>query len=66
MDGERREHIEELCYLGVELWRLMYVSPSAWEFGQWDSSSGLGYIVVFPVLLQDDDQAAPRKLFWIR
>ena len=64
---QRENHLYELCKVGVELRALMSSNPSTWEFGVWDeirgSQSGYGYIMVFPTLLQDDEQAAPRRLF---
>ena len=65
-NNEQEGHIYELCYLGVELWRLMSSSPSTWAFGEWDKpQSRLEFIMVFPTLLQDDEQAAPRRIFRI-
>jgi hypothetical protein len=63
---QRESHIYELCNLGAEIWRLMASSPSTWEFGAWDEpQSRLGFIMVFPTLLQDEEQAAPRRIFRI-
>jgi hypothetical protein len=65
-NNAREAHLYDLCYLGVELWRLMSASPSTWGFGEWETpKSRLGLIVVFPTLLQDDEQAAPRRIFRI-
>ncbi|KAH0563501.1 hypothetical protein GP486_001936 [Trichoglossum hirsutum] len=47
----RRDHLRELCRLGVELWAYMNEHPSQWEFGQWD---GEGSGMVFPELLRDN------------
>jgi hypothetical protein len=64
---QRENHLYELCKLGAELRSLISSNPSTWTFGAWDEVIGAqsGYIVVFPVLLQDDVQVAPRRIFRI-
>jgi hypothetical protein len=64
---QRENHLFELCKLGAGLRSLMSSNPSTWSFGAWDEIVGpeSGYIVVFPALLQDEVQVAPRRIFRI-
>ncbi|KAF4632162.1 hypothetical protein G7Y89_g5965 [Cudoniella acicularis] len=59
---QREEHLFELCNIGAELRGQMSSHPSTWEFGAWDEIRGprSGYIMVFPTLLKDEEQAAAR------
>lgn len=67
-NGERKASLYGLCRLGADLRGFISSNPSTWEFGGWDEIRGpqsYGYIMVFPTLLQDDEQAAPRRIFRI-
>ena len=65
-DGQvqRENHLCELASIGGELRELISSHPSSWDFGTFDDVKGR-YIVVFPTLLRDDEQAAARRIFRI-
>ncbi|KAF4625507.1 hypothetical protein G7Y89_g12659 [Cudoniella acicularis] len=63
-DAQREGHLFELCKIGLELRNQMERHPADWGFGDWDSRGPRsGYIMLFPTLLKDDEQAAARRLF---
>ena len=61
-NGGREAHLHELCRLGAELRGLMKSHPSMWTFGSWAEA---GFIMMFPSLLKDSDQAVDRQIFRI-
>jgi len=63
-NADREAHLYELCRLGAELRGLMRSHPSAWTFGSWNEA-GLGFIMMFPSLLKDEEQAVDRQIFRI-
>ncbi|KAH6665980.1 hypothetical protein B0J14DRAFT_660114 [Halenospora varia] len=64
-NAERRRHLYDLCNMGVEIRAMISSHPSSWEFGEWEDVRGpqRGYILVFPTLLQDEEQAVARRVF---
>ncbi|KAH8647590.1 hypothetical protein BGZ60DRAFT_227554 [Tricladium varicosporioides] len=67
LNVQRERQLYDLCNIGVEIKSMMHSHPSIWDFGDWDDVRGgqRGYILVFPTLLQDEEQAAARKVIRI-
>ncbi|KAH6665968.1 hypothetical protein B0J14DRAFT_204479 [Halenospora varia] len=63
-EEQRENHLCELCSIGLELRDHMSSHPATWEFGTWDEIKGR-YIMVFPTLLKNDEQAAARRIIKI-
>lgn len=61
---QRENHLCELANIGGELREFMAFHPSSWNFGTFDDINDR-YIVVFPTLLRDEEQAAARRIFRI-
>ncbi|KAH8647595.1 hypothetical protein BGZ60DRAFT_227686 [Tricladium varicosporioides] len=63
-ESQRQNHLCELCSLGAQLREHMLAHPSKWEFAPFDEAKSR-YIMVFPTLFKDDEQAAARRIFKI-
>ncbi|KAH8647606.1 hypothetical protein BGZ60DRAFT_423711 [Tricladium varicosporioides] len=64
-NAERQSHLYDLCTMGMEIRAMISSHPSSWEFGEWEDVRGpqRGYVLVFPTLLQDEEQAVARRVF---
>lgn len=61
-NGERVDHLKQLCKLGDKLRKDIEGHPSSWEFGSLDDD---GYIVLLPALYRDGEQVVPSQRFKI-